>query len=268
MLSAKGFKHDIQGDGEPVLFIHGAHIADSYLSLGAEPALALFRRVTYRRRGYDGSPRHTGPFSIKEQAQDALDLLSDLGIERAHVVGHSSGGLIALQMALTDPGAVRSLVLLEPALMMVPSAPGFFEAVAPAIDKYNAGDAAGAVGAFINLVAEPDWRTEVPRMVPGGLEQAEKDAATFFEIELPSLGAWSFDRGEASEITQPVLFVIGTESGSLFQEGKKLCQAWIPQTKEFSVQGANHLLQFQDPSCSAQIARGMAEFLPRDRIAA
>ena len=76
-------------------------------------------------------------------------------------------------------------------MMMVPSAPEFFGAVAPVIDKYKSGDAAGAVGAFIDLVAEPNWRTEVPRMVPGGLEQAEKDAATFFEVELPSVGAWS-----------------------------------------------------------------------------
>jgi len=268
MLSKKGFKYNIRGNGDPVLFIHGAHFADTYVSLEAEPALAGFRRITYRRRGYDGSLRHTGPFSINEHAQDALELLRDLGIKRAHVVGHSSGGLIALQMALTDPEAVRSLILLEPALMMVPSAPGFVDAVASAIDKYKAGDASGAVSAFIDLIAEPDWRTQIPRMVPGGIEQAEKNVATFFEVELSSMVTWRFDRGLAGGITQPVLFVIGTKSGSVFHDGKKLCQEWIPQTEEFSVKGASHLLQFQDPSCSAQIARRMAEFLPRDRIAA
>jgi pimeloyl-ACP methyl ester carboxylesterase len=43
-------------------------------------------------------------------------LLRELAIERAHIVGHSSGGLIALQLALDHPELVRSLALLEPAL--------------------------------------------------------------------------------------------------------------------------------------------------------
>ena len=50
----------------------------------------------------------------------AVALLRHLGIERAHVVGHSSGGVMALRLALDAPEAVHSLILLEPALMDVP----------------------------------------------------------------------------------------------------------------------------------------------------
>jgi 3-oxoadipate enol-lactonase len=266
MLSAGGFQYEVHGKGEPVLFIHGALIADTFLPVSADPALGRYQNITYRRRGYDGSPRHTGPFTIEQQAQDALDLLRELELECAHIVGHSGGGAIALQMALTAPGAVRSLILLEPALVMVPSAPAFFEAVTPAIDKFKAGDAVGAADAFIKLVAGPGWRTEVAKMIPGGVEQAEQDAAAAFEVDIPSVGAWRFDRDLASRITQPTLYVIGTESGTFFDEGQLLCQDWIPQTEAFSVKGAKHHLHYQDPDCSSQVARRISEFLERHKI--
>ena len=263
MLSARGFKYDVRGTGEPVLFIHGALIADTFLPLIADPALGRYQKITYRRRGYDGSPRHTGPFTIEEQAQDALELLRELDIECAHLVGHSGGGAIALQVALAAPRVVRSLVLLEPALVMVPSAPAFFEAMTPAFDKFKAGDPVGAAGAFVTLVAGPDWRTEVANMIPGGVEQAEKDAAAAFEVDIPSVGAWRFDRDLASQVTQPTLYVIGTESGALFDDGKELCRAWIPQTEELAVKGAKHHLHYQDPDCSSRVARGISAFLER-----
>ena len=263
MLSAKGFKYEVHGKGEPVLFIHGTLIADTFVPLIAEPALGRYQKITYRRRGYEGSPRYTGPFTIEEQAQDALDLLRELDNESAHIVGHSHGGAIALQLALTAPRVVRSLVLLEPALTMVPSASAFFEAAAPAMDKYRAGDAAGAAGAFITLVAGPHWRTEVANVIPRGVEQAEKDAAAAFDVDLPSIGAWRFDRDLASRITQPTLSVIGTESGRLMEEGQLLCRDWIPQTETFSVKGARHHLHYQDADCSSQAARGISEFLQR-----
>jgi len=268
MTSSTGLKYQIHGTGEPVLLIHGGHIADTYRPLVAEPLFAPYRKITYRRRGYADSPSHIGPFSIEDAAGDALRLLKGLGIERAHVVGHSSGGIIALQMALSAPQAVNSLVLLEPALMMVPSAPAFFAKVGPALEKYTARDRAGAVAAFIGLVAGPNWQAEVTKIVPGGIEQAVKDAATFFDVELPAIGEWQFTARQAREIFQPVLYVIGSESDAVFKDGKELCEAWIPHTEAFVVHGAKHHLQHEDPSCSGQVARGLSKFFARHPMAA
>jgi hypothetical protein len=182
MLSANGLDYEIRGDGEPVLLIHGAHISDSYRALAADPSLKAFRKITYCRRGYGASEHHTGPYSITRTAQNALALLDQLDIECAHIAGHSSGGVVALQMALAAPQIVRSLVLLEPALMMVPSATAFFASVSPAIEKYSAGDVAAAVATFLAIFGR-DWRDTILGTVPGGVAQAEKDAATFFEVE-------------------------------------------------------------------------------------
>jgi hypothetical protein len=114
----------------------------------------------------------------------------------------------------------------------------------PLVELYRSGDSRGAVAAFMGVVGGPDWRTEVDRTVPGGVEQAEKDAATFFEVEVPALEAWSFDEDKASRISQPVLFVLGSESGPLFERPRELY----------------HLLQMRDPRL---VAHAIAEFLAR-----
>jgi hypothetical protein len=148
--------------------------------------------------------------------------------------------------------------------MMVPSATAFFASVSPAIEKYSAGDVAAAVATFLAIFGR-DWRDTILGTVPGGVAQAEKDAATFFEVELPAVGAWIFDKRRAKEIFHPVLYVLGTKSGAVFEDGKQLCHRWMPQMEELSVEGANHLLQ-QDRRFSALIARGMRDFFLRHTI--
>ena len=180
----------VQGTGEPVVLIHGALIADAYAPLCAEPALAAgFQLVRYHRRGYAGSARAAAPFGIAQQAADCLALLRYLGIERAHVVGHSSAGTIALQLALDAPEAVHSLVLLEAALLDVPSGALIPDAVGPSIERYQAGDTEGATDGFVRWACGPGYRTHLDRLIPGGFEQAVADADTWFAVELPSLSA-------------------------------------------------------------------------------
>ena len=117
--------YDTAGTGEPIVCIHGAFIADSFRPLLAEPNLVNRSwLILYHRRGYAGSSPAAEPLSISRQAADCRAVLQHLGIDRAHVVGHSSGGAIALQLALDSPHVVHSLALLEPALLVGASAQG------------------------------------------------------------------------------------------------------------------------------------------------
>jgi pimeloyl-ACP methyl ester carboxylesterase len=123
-------EYEVAGAGEPVVFIHGTFIADPFRPLLAEPSLAdRYRLIAYHRRGYAGSSRASGPVSVARQAADCRALIRHLGVESAHVVGHSFGGCIALQLALDAPDVVHSLALLEPALMLGASAQPYREAL-------------------------------------------------------------------------------------------------------------------------------------------
>ncbi|TAM58819.1 alpha/beta hydrolase [bacterium] len=99
------------GRGPAVLFIHG--FADT---LGtwwrALPALAgRYRCVAYDLHGCGGSEKGPGDYRIGELARQAVGVLDAVGIERAHLVGHSLGAKVALAAAVLAPERVRALVL-------------------------------------------------------------------------------------------------------------------------------------------------------------
>ena len=70
-----------------------------------------YRVVTYDHRGVGRSPPAPLHNSVSEMADDVLALMDGLGIEAAHIVGHSTGGAIGQHMALRSPPRVRTLVL-------------------------------------------------------------------------------------------------------------------------------------------------------------
>jgi pimeloyl-ACP methyl ester carboxylesterase len=253
---------EITGTGEPVLLIHGAFIAEAYAPLCAEPALnSRYRLVRHHRRGYAGSSPVRAPFSLGQQAADCRALLEHLGIDRAHVVGHSSGGVIALQLALDAPQVVHSLILLEPGLLDVPSGALLAQTFEPVLEQYGTGDKEGAADNFLRWAIGPDYRTWLDRLIPGAFQQLVADAGTFFDVELPSVLEWRFTREDARRITQPVLGVLGAES-ALFWPGwnevQERLREWLPQTEPFVLAGANHALEERDPR---GVADAMAPFL-------
>jgi pimeloyl-ACP methyl ester carboxylesterase len=252
--------YEVMGSGEPMLFIHGAHIADALQPLVAEPALRRFQRIRYHRRGLGGSTRpvDAGPTSVPEQAEDAVGLLDHLGVDRAHVAGHSLGGAIALELAARHPTRVAALILLEPMFPTTPAGAAFVRAMAPQVDRYEAGDAEGAVYGFLALVGDRNWRATIEQTVPGGIAQAVKDAVTFFETEVPGVPEWTFGPEQAGAITCPVLSVLGSNSSPLFVEGRQLLHAWIPDCQDADIAGATHLLPMEAPG---PVAAAIAAFL-------
>ena len=140
----------VTGAGQPVICIHGALIADAFQPLLTEPSLASrYQLISYHRRGHGNSSRASGPISIAQQAADCGALLAHLGVQQAHVVGHSFGGATALQLALDTPFVVHSLALIEPALMIGESGGSYREALARGAQRYRKADPAVVVDEFL-----------------------------------------------------------------------------------------------------------------------
>jgi pimeloyl-ACP methyl ester carboxylesterase len=245
-------EYETHGSGEPVILIHGSVVADSYAPMMTQPSLDRYQLVRYRRRGFGGSTHPASSVSIAEQAVDCLALMNYLKIPRAHVAGHSYGGVIALQLALDHADAVHSLALLEPALVgLIPDAAAFSQAMAPVMKQYSEGDKSGALGAFLGAVVGPDFRKILER-VPGAYEMALADADNFFRVEMPALGEWRFSREDGQHIRQPVLSVLGMDSAPIFHEIQTLVQSWFEHAHRVAIAGVNHMLQMIDPRAVAE----------------
>lgn len=242
-------EYEVAGTGVPIVFIHGSLGADAYLPLMREAALRdRFQLIRYHRRGYAGSSAATGSVSIAEQAADCAGLIDALGLEPAHVAGQSYGGVIALQLAADRPAAVRSLALMEPAAMLlVPSAQGFLDGMAPVVSAYMQGDKAGAVRIFLESIAGPNTQAIVDAQVPGCWAQAVADADTFFQVELPAVQGWNLTSEQAARITSPVLYVQGQRTWPIFDEVRELIHRLLPQTKDAFIPDVTHLLQLESP---------------------
>jgi pimeloyl-ACP methyl ester carboxylesterase len=258
-VNGAALEYTVSGRGDPVLLIHGSILADAFAPLVGEPALARYRLIRYHRRGYAGSGRAQGPVSIADQARDARALLERLGVERAHVVGHSYGAIIGLQLALDAPGAVRSLALLEPPLFAaVPSGPAYAEGLGPIVQLHKEGNNAAAIEAFMTRIAGPADRPVIERALgPAAVQAAVADADTFFEVELPAMQQWAFTRETAARIPQPILTVVGANTAPAFKEGSGLLKEWYPRALEVVVPDAGHGLQMVNPPA---VAQGLARF--------
>lgn len=255
------------GSGEPVVLVHGSHIADAVMPLLGEPTLTnQYQLISYHRRGFAGSTHSERPVSVAEHAADCHGVMRALGIDRAHVVGYSFGGVITLQLALDAPSAVHSLAVLEPPLLFVPSAREQMGPLGAAMGLYQAGDRAGAVDTFMRTVVGSDYRAALDRVLPAALEQAVRDADTFFQSEFLALPQWRFTREDAGRITQPTLAVLGSDSPEISrssQEAYDLLLDWLPNVEGSVLPGSTHSMPMQNPRGLADV---LAAFIARNPL--
>lgn len=99
------------GAGVPVIHLHGSALGHENFAT-VTPSLARhFRVIDFDMRGYGMSERPIQHYDMKVWADDAIGLLDELGIDRAHVHGVSMGGAIAIQLAATYPERVHRIVV-------------------------------------------------------------------------------------------------------------------------------------------------------------
>lgn len=253
---------EFSGAGEPVLLIHGAVLADSFVPLMQEADLnSKYLLIRYHRRGYGGSSRIAMPWSIEQHASDAVGLLDQLGIRKTHVVGHSVGAAVALEIALDFPERVASLTLMELGLPSVPSAHAHSVQMKAIERLYELGDPANAIDQFLYAVGGPEYRRIAEKTLPAGsFDHAIADGESIFIHELPAVRAWNLDKNIAVRVTKPSMVVTGTASLPLFQESAAILSKLLPDSQSVKIPGATHALHMQAPrKVSAALQRFFAE---------
>jgi pimeloyl-ACP methyl ester carboxylesterase len=104
-------RYRVQGQGEPLVLIMGysGDLRGWFFQTGAFQK--RYRVVTFDNRGVGGTDKPDGPYSMRMMADDAVGLMEHLGIDKAHILGVSMGGMIAQEVAISYPERVNRLVL-------------------------------------------------------------------------------------------------------------------------------------------------------------
>ncbi|RKS07811.1 3-oxoadipate enol-lactonase [Nocardiopsis sp. Huas11] len=248
-----------QGSGEPVVLIQTALIADEFRPLAEHPAVAnRYRAILYHRRGYADSAPAPGPGSIPDEAAECAALMAALGVDRAHVLGGSYSAAIALRLAADAPERVHTLTLLEPPPAGTPSASAFRDTVRRLIRFRHEHGVGAALDEFLSVL---DWDRETfGRLLPGASAGMERDAAAFFDRDLPALLRWEFDAADARRIACPALHIGGGASGPRFAEVRQRVLDLLPHADDVVIQGADHALPL---TATGQVAEAFTDFLRR-----
>ena len=113
--------YEVQGHGEPLLLMHGAGEDATILAPLAKSLTAGgFRTIAYERRGTGRSSRDDWPGEdVSRHIGDAIDLLATVAGQPAAVLGLSSGGVLALELAMRRPDLVTEAIAWEPPAITV-----------------------------------------------------------------------------------------------------------------------------------------------------
>ena len=102
-----------EGQGEPILFLHGLGISRRDWSSQIEHFRNNFRVLAPDFRGHGESEKPDADYSIALHSADMVGLMSALKLESAHVVGLSMGGMVAFQLAVDAPSLLRSMTIVN-----------------------------------------------------------------------------------------------------------------------------------------------------------
>lgn len=247
----------VEGDGPPVVLISGLGYGRwgwRYLT----PLLSQgFRVVTFDNRGAGGSEKPPGPYSTPMMAADTLGLMDALGIERAHVVGHSLGSMIAQRMALSAPDRVAGLVLVSstfggPKCVPIPAA-----AMQSMMDR--SGPPEAVIERGLRIAFAPGFAERNPAVyqevkayrmtfpVPGAQYAAQVMAGAGHDTE-----------ALLNQVRSPTLIVTGDQDVVVPAGNAELLRARIPKAMAEVLPGVGHMLPVEVPE---QLAGMLTRFL-------
>jgi pimeloyl-ACP methyl ester carboxylesterase len=247
------------GEGEPLLLIQG--MSATHATWG-RPFLDELERsfecIVFDNRGMGLSGPAEMPFSTTEMAADTAGLLDALGIESAHVLGISMGGMIAQELALAHPERIRTLTLgatycggPEGTLM----APDDLQMLGTAMAS---GDRDQVHRAMWEINLSPGFRAEDSRYA------AFVEMATAFRAPLPVIvqqmracGAHNTS-ARLGQVSLPTLVIHGDADRLLGPNNGRAVAGLIPRARLEMLEGVGHMFWWEQPHRSVELVRDHA----------
>lgn len=252
--------YEVEGAGEKTVLLLmglGGHATEWGTQF---PALLArtHRVVRMDNRGIAASETETAKWTVDDMANDARAVLDALGVERAHVIGTSMGGMIAQQLALLHPQRVERLVLMSTSFggaTAVPPSPAALALFAPAPGLSLAEQRRISLG----VITAPGFAANNLELIEYlvALRERVPTRGRVFQAQLEAI--FASDRSEAVRQLQPPTLVIhGVDDALVPVDNARLLAARIPGARLFLLADCGHLPHLERP---AQTAAAVLEFL-------
>src|SRR5262245_19881616 len=245
------FAYVDQGSGPPIVLVHGSMSDYREWSKQTAAFAKHYRVIAYSRR-YHWPNLAAGKdvdASVERQADDLAAIIRALGIAPAHVVGHSFGGAVALNLALRYPELVQTLVLAEPAVTGVLGQMPDNDAVL----KESQAIRAEMKEAFASGDAERIVRTYASHVAPGDFEKASPEVrqmlianVSAFQLDFTSSRS-PFTCDDARRVSVPVLILFGDRSQLGLQRIAEAAARCINAAGLVKLPQATHWMQYDQP---------------------
>jgi len=249
------------GDGSPLLLVNGLGSVSTAWHRLLPHLTPHFQVITFDNRGVGRSDVPVEPYTLAEMAADAVAVLNAAGIERAHVLGMSMGGLIAQELALQHPARVRSLTLASTHRGLPLLDAGDPEVVAQVTRAGILPSAERAVA----LVTIQYSATTSPERIDRDRDVASAHPSTpaGFAGQLAAAAEWE-RASELAELTMPVLVLHGREDRMVpLSAGRALADA-IPGADFRVVETSGHQVFTDGEVEVAQAIHGFLQSVPLD----
>lgn len=237
-----------RGQGEPVVFVHGALDDYRMWEPEIEPFAQHYRVVDYSRRY--SFPNRNAPastdYSAMVDAEDLAALIQNLRLGPVHIVAHSYGGYAALFLAVKHPELVRSLVLAEPAVFCwaadnVEARPLLTEQIEkmwrPAREAFRRGNDEDALRAVLDYFEGIGAYDRLPEPARNQLKEnlPEWRALALAKNPFPDL-----PRDAIGKIDQRILLLTGENTDQIFKFVDTELQRLLPKSQQVVIPRAKH----------------------------
>ncbi len=241
----EGTAYEVEGEGPPVVLVHGLGMTRAMWDWQWPALTARFRVLRYDLLGHGASAKPQGPYSLTRFADQIAGLMEQLRWERAALVGFSLGGMIVRAFALTHPARAAALAILN-------SAHARSEAERDAVRKRVAIAEAGGPAATVDEALARWFTAEYGARHPEVLERVRgwilaNDPAVY-PLSYRVLAEGDLELAEAaSAIACPTLVMTGAEDRGNSPDMARRLAALIPGAELAILPGLRHMGLAEDP---------------------
>lgn len=244
--------YDGGGDGPPVVLVHGVGSSLGSWDRVVERLKDEYRILRYDTLGHGDSEKPEGPYALDDYVSELLALLDASGIDRAHLVGFSFGGMIGQAFAIAHPARVGKLILISAVAGRTPEQRA---AVRERAERLATGGSGQTIEAALERWFTPEFRAKHPELMAQQAARVQandpRGYAAAYRVFAESDLADRLDRIQA-----PTLVVTGEHDPGSTAAMARLMHDRIAGSRLVILPGLRHGLLTEAPDAIADLIRG------------